>query len=421
MSGSDGTAAVLVGPAKAQMDAVRSAITRIVTTRTGVPRVTSNGTATSETTQIILRTPPVAVSDFRVAYSNWYLSGSGFTLGPNPITIKAAAVVGLLAYPLTFNGQRTPILSPGATIWSDPISLTRAAAAGLQLRQFVSVNAGERWPQGRGMSSSFGDSGSNIAVGGDFVDGGGTTYAGVGQAFGPSSVIGRMLGGASALQSWAIIGDSIAQGLNDSGDAFGNYGYLERALGINVPWINLSKQSLSAFGWNYNSPFMNTLASGYVSRAVVEFSSNDIYNEARGLATTQANLITIWNEWSLRGTRVYQTTLTPRTTSTDGWATVANQTISDATLNNQRIALNEWLRAGSPIVNGVAVAVGTAGAVLTGQVGHPLYGVLDAADLAETARNSGIWRAAYVGDGVHPGPTGAAAIASGLAPQMLAA
>lgn len=38
------------------------------------------------------------------------------------------------------------------------------------------------------------------------------------------------------------------------------------------------------------------------------------------------------------------------------------------------------------------MAVGTAGAVLAAQPGHPLFGVFEVTDLAETSRNSGVWK-----------------------------
>lgn len=49
-----------------------------------------------------------------------------------------------------------------------------------------------------------------------------------------------------------------------------------------------------------------------------------------------------------------------------------------------------------------------------GQASHPLYTYWEIADEVETARNSGIWRAGYTDDGLHPTATGINAAAAGV-------
>jgi lysophospholipase L1-like esterase len=111
---------------------------------------------------------------------------------------------------------------------------------------------------------------------------------------------------------------------------------------------------------------------------------------------------------------VYATTCTPQTTSTDGWVTVINQTVANAGKETKRVQYNDWLRDGAPTVGGVAVAVGTNPAVRAGEVGHPLFGFIEVATLAESGVNSGLWKAGYTDDGTHPNSVGAAGIAAGL-------
>lgn len=88
------------------------------------------------------------------------------------------------------------------------------------------------------------------------------------------------------------------------------------------------------------------------------------------------------------------------------WATTANQTVANSTKEANRVQLNGWLRSGAPIVAGAAVAAGTQGATTAGQSGHPLYGLWEITDRVETARDSGIWKAGYTSDGLHPNSTG---------------
>ena len=101
-------------------------------------------------------------------------------------------------------------------------------------------------------------------------------------------------------------------------------------------------------------------------------------------AQIKSALLNIWFDLALRGIKVYQTTITPHTSSTDGWTTLANQT--PVASESIRVDLNDWIRAGAPIdgTTFAAVAVGTSNALLAGTAGHPLAGAqaLTPADLA---------------------------------------
>jgi hypothetical protein len=61
--------------------------------------------------------------------------------------------------------------------------------------------------------------------------------------------------------------------------------------------------------------------------------------------------------------------------------------------------MNQWLRAGAPIIDGVAATPGTAGALVAGNANHPLGGVIDDDAAIEMqvypygqGTDSGIWR-----------------------------
>lgn len=112
------------------------------------------------------------------------------------------------------------------------------------------------------------------------------------------------------------------------------------------------------------------------------------------------------------GIRGGQTTLAPRTSSTDAWATVGSQTASQAPA--WREDWNAWVRDGSPIDNATSrkwVAPGTAGALRAGQAGHFLaYPACDVASAVETGTAANrVWKAGKLtGDGTHY--TGAGAV-----------
>ena len=114
--------------------------------------------------------------------------------------------------------------------------------------------------------------------------------------------------------------------------------------------------------------------------ALVQLGTHDIFS-GRTAAQVQANLQTIYARLRTLGiNRIYQTTITPRTTSTDSWTTVNNQTTTNVTHEAERVTLNAWIRAN------------TAG----------ISGFFEVADVVESARDSGRWKAGATADGIHP-------------------
>jgi lysophospholipase L1-like esterase len=144
-----------------------------------------------------------------------------------------------------------------------------------------------------------------------------------------------------------------------------------------------------------------------------DLGSNDIAN-SRTLAQLQADAITTWTELGRQGARVFQMTILPKTTSTDSWATKANQTpVAPAfAAGGVRQTFNAWLRAGaSTVINGVTVTLGMAG--------HPLSGVVDISSAVEDTTDSNYWKSpSWTTDGGHPTATGYDALAQAMRPWM---
>ncbi len=157
---------------------------------------------------------------------------------------------------------------------------------------------------------------------------------------------------------------------------------------------------------------MRTTRSALATDIFCETGTNDVYSDLVTLATLQTRALATWAQHGQAGGRIWQTTLVPRTSSTDYYATVANQTaLSQETV---RTGWNSWLYDGAPMASGVPVAVGTAGAsrcgvydytgtlatAASGPSGHPLHGVIDTATTVEVnssgvrTRNGGYWSAA---------------------------
>jgi hypothetical protein len=117
--------------------------------------------------------------------------------------------------------------------------------------------------------------------------------------------------------------------------------------------------------------------------------TNDFAESSRTLAQLQADYTTLVALCHNRGMKVISLSMLPRTTSTDNWATLANQTPVSASFNaganSPRGQFNTWLAAFGP--------------------GNDYF--LDATSQAESSPQSGLWvvngTANYAtSDGVHP-------------------
>jgi hypothetical protein len=133
-----------------------------------------------------------------------------------------------------------------------------------------------------------------------------------------------------------------------------------------------------------------TLANFGFSDVIVQSGLNDLSLGSRTKAQIEADLQTIFA--LVAGKRIYKTTITPRTTTTDAWATTANQTPTVDGNMADLTGLNTDIRAGLANV----------------------YAVIEAADAAMSARNSNIHKAPPAGtsDGTHFNSTRAALVAS---------
>lgn len=194
--------------------------------------------------------------------------------------------------------------------------------------------------------------------------------------------------GPTTKPSIAFLGDSIGWGVADAqADLSGDYG-MARSFGDRYAFLNFSLPGDRAFAF---------LASGtqrasvlqYASHLVCSYGNNDVYTLGRSAAAVWTDLKSIYALMKAHGAdkKTYQTTITVRTTSTDGWMTTANQTTTNG--NIARVALNTSIRTGDA----------------------SLDGYIDVADVFEAGRASGKWKAGgvanlYTADGTHPSTDG---------------
>lgn len=352
-------------------------------------------------------------TDLRLIYANNYNASE--LVNPNPITLAAAIEGPVLSgynqpviFEATFGGNLSKPLDGSGILISDPIGYDVVTATGIYVRTFVTCTAGNKIPKGFSVDTTRGESVvySNTApVNYTTYD---ANHLGVvmpttaGTGFGPIAVIGTVSPAAAAGQQPSpiipiigLLGDSVMAGYGETAASrpASGWGYGRRALNNAFPFLCVAASGELAAQWGQAATgagrrLRSSLLDG-CTHAVGNHGINDLKAGA-SLATIQARLVEIWTALSKRGIAVYQATITPFTTSGDGWTSLTQtKALADDTV---RTGLNDWIRT----------------------IPAPLTGCFEIADLAESARNSGLWKPGYTGDGTHPNSTGHAALAAGV-------
>lgn len=397
------------------------------------------GTDTSMTSKLAHRCPS-GISCIRLIYPNWNLnSGLIETDSGNAITIKSS-----IEYPsgtklrVFFGGKDSVTISPGGQVISDPLFVNIPANTRFWTNCYVSVADNTmKWYCNYTTINSDAEA-SNIQLsGGDGTDqtAPGTVtlpdFSSSHFCYGPAAIAGSTTGIGPDPVCVGSIGDSIMAGAGRTTGAVGNVGsWFERGMGGNAPTVariglgqSTSKMSDAVTTLSgARNRFALLSACDYI---VCGWGINDL-GTGGTLAPLQANALIVWKYFADQGIRVLQTTLTPYTTSTDSWATTANQSIK--TVEPYRVGFNRWIRDGAPIANGVATTPGNSAALRIGQAGHPLWGMIDAASKVEvdasgrSAFDGGRWSVGnvYLTDtaGLHPNDAGHTLIGTAIDPSI---
>jgi len=235
------------------------------------------------------------------------------------------------------------------------------------------VNAGEFIPQGarlqKGYVPHFFEGNAAIA---DQADSG-TTFATTGAGYGAVRFDGMT--SASNYVSVAQVGDSIMAGSGAEGVSIIS-GFAECALKEKVPTTmvalpgELTKHFMTDTQGFSRFRRMSQVA-GHTS-AIVNYGCND-FNSGVSFATWKSNCLDITGALQSVGCKVFWCTLLPRTTSTDGWGTTTNQTVTAG--ESVRLQINAYLRSGQYVIDAGGSAVA---------------GVIDIAPAVEVT--GGLWK-----------------------------
>ncbi|MGG4090549.1 SGNH/GDSL hydrolase family protein [Paenibacillus lautus] len=332
-------------------------------------------------------------------YGNFY--NDGRTTGLSPYKINVSVDIDGTTYPVFFdNGQTHKTVPPGGRVLSDELQIyvppvpEGSPSPKIFVRTHVVVNPGEKYPVGLTLAG-----GSNIGEGimpGDVTTGTFTSTTPT-PLYGltPLALYGRLTASSKRFKTVGLCGDSISVGAGRTvapidGRPAGEVGFMQIG-------------ALRA-GWGYLSIGMNgQKASDFVSPArrmhqmhmikdcdlvIVEYGTNDL-NAGRTFEQLKADLLAIHQAYWEMGIPTVQTTIAPRTNSTDGWSTLEGQTPAHANTaggpDSVRSRINGWIRNNSDNIRCIEIA-----------------------DIWESARNSGLWKVnpSLTSDGIHPNNQG---------------
>lgn len=299
----------------------------------------SNQAAIYRTSCVLLRD----VRALRLVFSNARLTATGEQAPPDTVTYEASIEPtpggGGTPVRVTFNGGAfSATLAPGQSIVSDNVAIALPKGARMYVRTKVGVDAlGKKWPTYLAMDSGIAEGFSASTTW--LLDASIPTLSGAG-GVGPSAVMSLD----TEAVSYVILGSSSAAGQGDVANA-PNYelGYLARALtarGLGHAKSAVASDSLQKF-LGANAYRFKHLADVRAEVVIQQLGGNDISN-GRTLSQIQADLRATWALLRASGVRIIQTDYTPVTSSTDNWATTANQTLPlHATVRQQ---VNDWLK-----------------------------------------------------------------------------
>lgn len=338
--------------------------------------------------------PDGAITSLKFVDVGWYYDSNG-----TPVNADSRSIKRYVEYPqgtftqITWSNATSVTVGAGALVSSDMVGVIIPVGTKFWERTVNLTSTVTNFPLIELPASSV-----TIGVddGNDLTDKGNsgtiTVSSGV-TTFGAAAVMGTV--GVANARSFVIVGDSLAFGFGDGGiGAKHSSGFLARALDVHgYPYAKITRSGMRAtqFLASLAAPtaFINAL--GFTDM-IQSLGINDLKTGSRSQAQLLADHQTIYGLFS--GKRIYQTTLTPVSTSTDGWATTANQTPDPSGTLSQINSINAAIRAVPANVNVV----------------------IEVADACMSARDSDIWSAPPVAapDGIHPNTAKQALVAAAI-------
>lgn len=296
------------------------------------------------------------ITAIKLVYSNKYYSSDGQDgTVPNPFTVSASVervplansaninvMTGTLV-PVPFGGTPTGSFTTALSILESDLTPFVASAGDIvMVRTYAVPSGGITLPSGGLLLGSTLDAGRDYGEGTALTDttrGGNMTPSSGVPAIRPIAILGQATDG-NVHPSVAIVGDSISAGTVDGGGIGhnGDNGFLVRAclrqdvfvpdpFSATVPigYVQCSRGGEQLHQWvDFTKNTIKPLASLYATDVWSFLWGNDI---GLGDAVIKADLVTIANWYTSRAKTYRSATHKPGSSSTDGFKTIAGQTL----------------------------------------------------------------------------------------------
>lgn len=286
-------------------------------------------------------------------------------------------------YDVTWNNGKDvkAHFEPGAKIKADPVGMELAEGQSFVVSMFFE---GTKFPYA--LLSQI-ENGEGVRAGNLLKS---TTFSPTKQAiFSPLAIYATPTD--PRFESVACFGDSISIGANFGEAPFegypaGDLGFMQLgAMQSGRGYVSLGMNGQAMDGFEPFKRLRRMDIARHCDIAIFEYGTNDLALTTKTIDQIKAYYLDSWKAAKMRGLKVYQTTILPRTTSTDGWATAGNQTpVNDRHglgSTSMRAILNAWIRTlSSP---------------------H-LDGYIEIANIVEPQQDAGVWLPGTTKDGIHP-------------------
>ena len=297
----------------------------------GIPStmVAFTSTVSSSRTPMTLTEAVGAANPMRLVFAGAF-NGVAFV---NSISMRCAIEYGGATYPVFFSGARDVTININATVISDAFSSVeipagasfyfRATQTGAKsFRNLLSGSAMRYDTQG----ASTADTDLTGALAGSPI---------ANQGYLPHQVI-----ASTTKPTYALVGDSVMYGFKDiSSSANARTGIIARFIPSDIAFINLGISGSNTSNWYSTAGNL---------KGLIQYTSNVVGNHGVNFSDSIATIDALYANAEFTGKTIWQCTLTPRVaSSSDGYTTLAGQTLrsgADLTVMN---AINSGLRAGS--------------------------------------------------------------------------
>lgn len=253
----------------------------------------------------------------------------------------------------------------GSIHWSDPFGYTGAAGTELVVRTFCDADAAETFCNGYATNAA---DNTGVTNGFDTAWAGGVSNNTT-AIIAPCAIVGVTR--RAVAEAVALTGDSNMLGSGNSTTRNASFGSMACAA-RSLPWFNLARSAQVSANYVGFARRNRAMLDQKCPFGMVLYGTNDVTNGVAANAIF-ANLLEIGRFKRNAGQRALICTLPPNCTSTDSFATLANQTVQAN--EAQRVALNALIRSTNWAFSN----------------DYPYIGVADIAAMVESPSAAGKW------------------------------